>query len=89
MILFSKLFPKPSYLSLSVAMLVCLILLLCLSLKIVVVQGVIFTASSVFIAITAACYFTVLRKCNFTEPIAIGALSLFYRPLLFNECIYN
>ncbi|MCA0403233.1 MAG: VUT family protein [Proteobacteria bacterium] len=67
MILFSKLFPKPSYLSLSVAMLVCLILLLCLSLKIVVVQGVIFTASSVFIAITAACYFTVLRKCNFTE----------------------
>lgn len=58
---------RRSYLSLTVSMMTCLILLINVSFKIIELQGIIFTASSVLCPLVALIYLLVLKECNVVQ----------------------
>ncbi|KTD20883.1 Uncharacterized ACR, YhhQ family COG1738 [Legionella lansingensis] len=64
MITFSTTHQTRSYLALTVGMLTCLILLINISFKIIVIQGLLFTASSVVCPVVAIIYLFILRECT-------------------------
>lgn len=65
--IFSTALLKRSYLPLTVGMMTCLILLINVSFKIIAVQGLIFTASSVLCPLVAFIYLLVLKECNVVQ----------------------
>ncbi|MBA2657389.1 MAG: VUT family protein [Tatlockia sp.] len=67
MISFFKLLPKHSYLTLTVSLMTCLILLINISFKIITAQGLIFSASSVLCPLIAAFYLMILNECNIVQ----------------------
>ncbi|MBA2710660.1 MAG: VUT family protein [Tatlockia sp.] len=64
---FLTVLPKRSYLSLTVSMMTCLILLINVSFKIITVHGMIFTASSLLCPLVATLYLMVLKECNLIQ----------------------
>ncbi|MFV0821723.1 VUT family protein [Legionella micdadei] len=58
---------KRSYMSLTVSMMTCLILLINVSFKIIELHGLIFTASSVLCPLVAIIYLMVLRECSIVQ----------------------
>ncbi|WED42787.1 VUT family protein [Legionella cardiaca] len=64
---FSATSPTRSYLPLTVSMMTCLILLINVSFKIILVQGMMFTASSVVCPLVAILYLIVLKNCSITQ----------------------
>jgi uncharacterized PurR-regulated membrane protein YhhQ (DUF165 family) len=64
---FLTVLPKRSYLSLTVSMMTCLILLINVSFKIITAQGMIFTASSLLCPLVAIFYLLVLKECNVVQ----------------------
>ena len=67
MTIFSTALQKRSYLPLTVGMMTCLILLINVSFKIIMVQGLIFTASAVLCPLIAFIYLLVLNECNVVQ----------------------
>lgn len=64
---FLTVLPKRSYLILTVSMMTCLILLINVSFKIITVQGMIFTASSLLCPLVAIIYLMVLKECTVVQ----------------------
>ncbi|CDZ76320.1 hypothetical protein BN59_00587 [Legionella massiliensis] len=64
---FFTVLPKRSYLTLTVSMMTCLILLINVSFKIISLQGMIFTASSVLCPLVAIIYLLVLKDCSVAQ----------------------
>ncbi|MBA2652569.1 MAG: VUT family protein [Tatlockia sp.] len=64
---FLTVLPKRSYLTLTVSMMTCLILLINVSFKIITAQGLIFTASSVLCPLVAIFYLMILNECNLVQ----------------------
>ncbi|ASQ47374.1 VUT family protein [Legionella clemsonensis] len=56
-----------SYLPLTISMMACLILLINVSFKIIQIQGMVFTASSLVCPLVAIIYLLVLKQCNFVQ----------------------
>ncbi|HHF7346391.1 TPA: VUT family protein [Legionella feeleii] len=67
MTIFSTALQKRSYLPLTVGMMTCLILLINVSFKIIMIQGLIFTASAVLCPLVAFIYLLVLNECNVVQ----------------------
>ncbi|WP_232220334.1 VUT family protein [Legionella tunisiensis] len=67
MTIFSTVLQKRSYLPLTVGMMTCLILLINVSFKIIIIQGLIFTASAVLCPLVAFIYLLVLKECNIVQ----------------------
>ncbi|STX30215.1 Uncharacterized ACR, YhhQ family COG1738 [Legionella beliardensis] len=59
--------PPRSYMPLTVAMVICLILLINVSFKIIVIQGLYFTANSILCSFVAGLYLLVLKNCNLQQ----------------------
>lgn len=64
---FLTVLPKRSYLTLTVSMMTCLILLINVSFKIITVHGMIFTASSLLCPLVATFYLMILKECNLIQ----------------------